>query len=62
MSESDQSRPDVEKAFRRFPGIATIGGVADVFVPLNNVSPSIVVSETQAPLSITPRGGIKIGF
>lgn len=52
----------VEKAFIRFPGIATIGGVADVFVPLNKVSPSIVVPETQTPLSITPRGGIKIGF
>jgi hypothetical protein len=52
----------VEQTFIRFPGIATIGGVADVFVPLNKVSPSIVVPETQAPLSITPRGGIKIGF
>jgi hypothetical protein len=52
----------VEKSFLRFPGIATIGGVADVFVPLNKVSPSIVVPETQAPLSTTPGGGITIGF
>jgi hypothetical protein len=52
----------VEKTFIRFPGIATVGGVADVFVPLNKVSPSIVVPETQVPLSITARGGIKIGF
>ena len=42
--------------------MTTFGGVADVFVPLNKVSPSIVVPETQAPLSITPRGGMKIGF
>jgi hypothetical protein len=54
----------VEKTFVRFPGMATVGGVADAFVPLNKVSPSIVVPETQAPLSfpIPTRGGIKIGF
>jgi hypothetical protein len=48
----------VEKTFIRTAGGATIGAVADVFVPLNNKLPA----DTQAPPSITVRGGVKLGF
>jgi hypothetical protein len=52
----------VEKTFIRIPGGVTIGGTADVFVPLNRVSPSITVPHTQDPGSIAVRGGLRLGF
>jgi hypothetical protein len=52
----------VEKTVIRMPGGETIGAVGDVFVPLNKVSPSIVVPETQVPAPTTVRGGVKLGF
>jgi hypothetical protein len=52
----------IEKTFIRIPGGTTIGGVADVFVPLNRASPSFIVPDTHVPQSITYRGGLKLGF
>jgi hypothetical protein len=53
----------VEKTLIRTAGGATIGVVADVFVPLNNVSPfQLGAPETQVPPSMTIRGGVKLGF
>jgi hypothetical protein len=51
----------VEKTFIRTAGGATIGAVADLFVPLNSVSPARVSPDTVPP-SITIRGGVKLGF
>jgi hypothetical protein len=52
----------IEKTFVTIPGIATIGGVADVVIPLNKVTPSITAPDTQVPASPMLRGGVKIGF
>jgi hypothetical protein len=52
----------VEKTFIRTAGGATIGAVADLFVPLNNVSPARVAPDTHVLPSITVRGGVKVGF
>jgi hypothetical protein len=52
----------IEKTFVTIPGIATIGGVADVVIPLNTVTPTITTPNTQTPASPMVRGGVKIGF
>lgn len=52
----------IEKTLIRLPGGTTIGGVADVFVPLNKASSSLIAPNAQVPPSLTYRGGIKIGF
>jgi hypothetical protein len=52
----------VEKTLMRMPGGETVGALGDIFVPLNEVSPSIAVPETQVPPPITVRGGVKLGF
>jgi len=52
----------VEKTFITIPGGTTIGGVTDMFMPLNKVPPSVILPDTLAPASLTVRGGLKLGF
>jgi hypothetical protein len=52
----------VEKTLIRIHGGVTIGAVADLFVPLNRISPPRVAPQTHVPASITVRGGVKLGF
>lgn len=59
----------VEKTFIRTAGGVTIGAVADLFLPLNNVSspltnvsPPRVAPDTPILRSMTIRGGVKVGF
>jgi hypothetical protein len=52
----------IEKTFITIPGGTTIGGVGDVFLPLNKVAPSLIVPDTKAPASLPVRGGLKLGF
>lgn len=52
----------IEKTLIRIPGGMTIAGVADVFVPVNRASSSVHVPNTEAPPSITFRGGLKLRF
>jgi hypothetical protein len=70
VSFADLSQPEmqwmltagIEKTFFHIPGGTTVGGVGDVFVPLNKIPRSLIVPDTQIPASITVRGGLKLGF
>jgi hypothetical protein len=62
----------IEKPLVTIPSFATIGGVGDVAIPLNTVTPPATTPDTQKATTTTPdtqkraspmvRGGVKIGF
>lgn len=58
----------IEKPFVTIPSVATIGGVGDVAIPLNTVTPATTTPNTQEPASPQKRaapmvrGGVKVGF